>query len=348
MNTDKSFDRIALLALPKIAAGASPEKGLLSWSRPYLIEQVRKSGVDVVVTRGLGSLDAEGGLAKSVSRPEYAGSQVKLHQLGDVALCSLDVMRTIVKSVDVDHLVPVLNPTALRTHARNKNQAAADLLRPAGAYDRQFTLVNPEVMSLEQLDSLPGTQFVAKPNVGRMSNKVKVGDRQAIAEYVATQEDPFLVEEKLDFTAPFPGIKGLDEAQQARLDEANRDGVNKELRMYYFGNDTWDSVVRVAKPGETDFQNDNWLYIDQDSIPDEVYLKSAAVIEEVRKRIGTDEVNVALDYVFASSASEPEPHWEVMELNVAEPQLIQEHEHMAISRRQHTKLATQIARIAVS
>lgn len=349
MSHENTFDHTALLALPKIAENATPEKGLLTWSRPYLIDQVRSRGVDVVVTRGVTALDAENGIAKDVSRPEYIDDgQVEIQRLGDVALNSLDVMRTIVKVVDVDHILPVLNPTALRTHARNKNQAAADLLRPAGAYGRQFSLFEPGQSAAEHLDGLSGDAFVAKPNIGRLSGGVKVGDRAAVAEYLSEQESPYLVEEKLDFTAPLPGIKGIDEQQQARLDEANRLGVNKELRMYYFGNGTWDSVMRVAKPGETDFSSDNWLFIDQDSVPDDVYMISSNVIDRIKQKFGHDEVNIALDFVFAAAASEPEPHWEVMEMNVAEPQLIREHEHMAISRRQHAKLATQIARIAVS
>jgi hypothetical protein len=351
MSIEQNYDKTALLALPAIQKGSAPEKGLLSWSRPYLIGEVRKQGVDVVTTRSVAALDAENGIAKRVVRPEYtADGDVTIHELGVTALESFGVLRTIVKPVDVDRFVTGLNPYEFRTYARNKNKTAADFLRPAGLYDRQFTLIDPTQPLGEQLDTLPDTidTLVAKPNVGRLSDGVKVGDRAAIAEHLAAQQDPFIVEEKMSFAPAMPGIKAIDESEQARLDEANRLGVNKELRLYYFGQDTWDSVMRVANPGETDFQNDNWLYIDQDSIPNEVFLRAAKVIEKIREKFSYDEVHICLDFVYVSTESQPEPHWEVMEMNVAEPQLIQEKENIEIGRRQHTKLATQIARIAVS
>lgn len=348
MSQQKNFEKTALLALPKVAESSTPEKGLLTWSRPFLIEQVRERGVDVNVIRGITALDPENGLANNVIRPEYKGdNDVAIEHIGEKALDAFAAMRTIVKAVEVDHLVPVLNPTALRTHARNKDKTAEDLLRPAGAYDRHSALINPGG-DIEKIDTLSGDLFVAKPNIGRLSQGVKVGDRSAIEAYLQGQEAPFLVEEKIDFSAALPSVKGIDEDQQQRLNEANKLGVNKELRMYYFGDGVWDSVMRVAKPGETDFRSDDWLYIDLDTIPDEVYQKSARVIDQIKERISTDEVNIALDFVYGSTASQSDPHWEVMEMNVAEPQLVREHEHMAIARRQHTKLATQIARIAVS
>lgn len=345
----REFDTTALIALPAIAETAAPEKGLLSWSRPYLIDEIRKQGVDVAVTRGVKSLDVEAGIARSVTRPEYRGKfDVTIEELGDVALDAFAMMRSIVKVADVDYLLPVLNPTALRTHARHKSRAAQDLLRPAGAYNRQSVLVRPGDVAAGALDTLGGEFLVAKPDIGRRSGGVAVGDRYHIAEYLDEQTDLYIVEEKLDFSFPMPGIKGVDEVQQARWEQANTLGVNKELRMYYFGDGVWDSVARVAKPDETDFRQDEWVFIDGDSIPNEVYIKSAKIVDHIKARIGTDEVNVAFDWVYGSSASEPEPHWEVMEVNVAEPQLVKPSEHREIGKRQHTKLATQIARIAVS
>lgn len=345
----KEYDATALLAILKVAPGSPPEKGLLSWSRPYLVESVRDLGVDMHTIRGADAIDTEAGFARNVSRPEYIGnSEVTIHQLGDRALESYGVMRTIIKAQETDDLVRGLNPTALRKMARNKHTAAETLLRPTGAYERESLLVEPGESSDDAIGVIGSELLVAKPAVGRMSRGVMVGKKHEIANHLSDQEVPFLVEEKIDFTAAFPQIKGADEQQQARLDEANRLGVNKELRMYYFGDNIWDSVMRVAKPGEVDFRSDEWLYIDMDTIPDEIYTMSIDVIGRIKQQIGTDEVNVALDWVYGSTASNPDPHWQVMELNIHEPQLVQEHEDMTVSRRQHTKLATQIARIAVS
>jgi len=59
-------------------------------------------------------------------------------------------------------------------------------------------------------------------------------------------------------------------------------------------------------------------------------------------------VNIAFDWAYASSASNPEPHWQIMEMNAGEAQLVTLTEDHDTGSRHHIKLATQIARIAVS
>lgn len=349
MSRHNNYESTALFALPALTGDNPPQPGLLKYGRPLLFDEVRKQGVDVGIVRGTASLDTIEGIAFAVRTPEYkSDNEVVLHDLGDVALYDVGVVRTIIKPVAVDSFVPVLNPTALREHSRNKDQAIDDILRPADAYSRRSKLVLPGELLSDAFDHIGARSFVAKPNLGRMSKGIVVGDKTIIESKIQQAELPYLIEEKIDFSAAMPGVRGVDDEQQARLDEANRLGVNKELRMYYFGNDTWDSVLRVAAEGETDFAGDKWLYIDQDSVSNEVYLKSAAVIAKMKERIGTDEANIALDFVYGSTESNPDPHWEVMEMNVAEPQLVFEHQHAEIGRRQYKKLATQIARIAVS
>jgi hypothetical protein len=49
------FTKTALLALPGRKAESAEETGLLSWSRPYLINEIRDQGVDVAITRGVDS-----------------------------------------------------------------------------------------------------------------------------------------------------------------------------------------------------------------------------------------------------------------------------------------------------
>ena len=345
----QNYDARALFALPPIGKGSAPEKGLLSWDRPYLIEAVRDQGVDVEVVRGYGALDAEGAKADRIVRPEYSRDQadVAIHDIGSRALEEFGVVRSIIKAVEIDDVVPVLNPTKVRKQAKDKYNFARDYLIPAGAYHREHALLDGSTVD-DQLDTLPSGLVVAKPLGGLRSRGVVVGTKQEVAEQLRDVESLYVAEEKLDFSAPLPGIRGYDEDQQARLDQANRDGVNKEVRLYYFGNDEWDSVARVARPGETDFSDDKWLYIDHDSIPNELMSKSRAIIESVAKNISTDEMNVAIDWVYASSESQPEPSWQVMEVNAAEPQLIKRSEHHEIGARQYHKMATQISRIALS
>jgi hypothetical protein len=346
------YESTALLALPSIKEGVSEDVGLLAWSRPFLIEQIRAQGVDVHVSRGIGALDNTGRKAKDVVRPAYdPEGNVTMHRLGTTGLDEYGVVRNILRPVEIDNITNVLNPTSIRLMARNKFEMANELYVPEGVYGREFRLFDPQSSgeAIEDiLQSLPGEAIVAKPNGGKKSIGVYVGDKREVAEFLKGISTPYIIEEKLDFSTPMPGVRGLDQDEQARLDEANKTGVNKELRMFYFGNGVWDGVGRIARADETDFRDDKWLQIASDSIPHELVEKGNDIISKIQEKIGTDEIHVAFDWVYASSASRPMPRWQMMELNAAEPQLVQLRQHMDVGQRQHYKLATQIVRIAVS
>lgn len=345
-NYDAHYDTTALLALPRIPEGGVPERALSTWSRPYLINLIRKSGVDVHVSRGYNAFDEAGASVGGVIRPEYSPSgDVSIGHIGDVSANRYGVIRSITKPLNIP-TVAQLNPYNLRMMARDKSAVASDILTPNQAYSRSFVRVDSGLEAPDYLAHLPNGLVVAKPIHGLRSRGVSVGSKQEVAEAVREIEVPYILEEKLDFRHPFPSIKGINEHEQARLEVANEQGVNKELRMYYFGDTDWDAVARVAQQGETDFRDDKWLYIDLDSIPTEVQEKSTAIAKTVAQKVGTGEFNIAIDWVYASTEGDPEPRWQVMELNAAEPQLIQLSEHREIGERQHEKLARQIARIA--
>ncbi len=340
------YEKTALLALPGIKPGVAPEAGLLSWSRPYLIEQVRAQGVDVLVSRGIGAINEETAQVEGVVRPEYASeTSVSLTALGRIGLDEVNVVRNIVRPVRADTATPFLNENSIRDLARNKLAVAETVLGPAGVYHRKSISTDGGNTNLEVLH---GDTVVAKPIGGQRSRGVFVGSKHEAADFLQSTSEPYMVEEKLDFTQAFPSLRGSTDGEQSRLDYANASGVNKELRMYYFGDGQWDAVGRVAKPGETDFSSDKWLYLDLDSIPSSIIEGGTEVVRKLHRITGTDEFNIALDWVYASSASRPEASWQVMELNAAEPQLVRLEENEDVGRRQHQKLAKQISRIALS
>ncbi len=346
------YEKTALLALPAVKEGSVQEAGLLSWSRPYLIDQIRQNGVDVAVTRGVSKFDEQNAAVSDVLRPEYSSdTKVVLHSLGQLGLDQFDVVRNIVRAVRTDTTTPFLNPNSIRDLARDKHTVMSTVLRPAGVDGRNAVFLDGETSNTDaiaRIDSLHGDTVVAKPNGGQRSRGVIVGSKADVINALRDIPEPYIVEEKLDFSHAFPSIRAINESEQARLDLANGSGVNKEVRRYYFGNGVWDTVGRVAQVGETDFATDKWLYLDEDSIPDDILRGDAEVVSRLSSIVGHDEFNIALDWVYASSASRPEPSWQAMELNAAEPQLIQIGENPEIGRRQHRKLAEQISRIALS
>lgn len=349
MVASPEYDAAALLALPGIAKDSAPEKGLLSWSRPFLVREIRKQGVDVLAVRGAHSIDEVEGVASGVIRPEYASddASVTIREIGALGLNCFDMMRSIVARKEVDHILPVLNPTALRKLTIDKSRTAAELLAPLDLYGRKMVHVNPADDLDAVFDHLPGKEFVAKPNKGMRSQNVSVGTASDIRRALSSIETDFIVEQRLDFTPPFPSsIRGIDDVQQARLERANRLGVNKELRLYSFGEGQWHVVGRIAQPGELDFRDDKWLYVDQDTVPTELFTAGEAVLDRVESIVGTRDVNVGIDFTYTATDTDTEPRWRVMEVNAGEPQLVQLAEHETIGVTQHGMLAKQIARIA--
>lgn len=347
--SEQYYDSQALIALPKIAPGSTPEKGLLSWNRPYLFEQVRSHGTDIAVVRGATSLDVGSEMAHDVINPEYdqVHDAVRIHQLGQRALQSFGMLRTIVAPVEADHILPTLNPTSLRYLAKDKYQSARVLLDPAGVYERHSTHLASVDNISEVLDTLQGKSFVAKPNNGMRSRGVFVGDKRAVGDFLRSAEAAnYLIEQKMDFTPALPGLRGENSVQQARLDEANRIGVNKEVRLYAFGEDQWSVVGRVAKPGETDFRDDTWLYFDETTVPQELFGAGEKILTTIEHEVGTRDVNIAIDFVYTTTDTDSDAKWRVMEVNAAEPQLVQIAQHETIGKAQHNMLARQIARIA--
>jgi len=352
---NNEYEKTALLTLPSIAEGSTEEKGLLSWSRPYLINEIRDNGVDVVVSRGIKALNEADAVVNDVIRPSYdtKGETAKIERLGSISLNNVDVIRNILRPIKADIETPQLNPNTIRTLARNKFAVMDTILEPANVYARKAVLINNETTPSElsdTIDTLPGDFIVAKPNGGQRSRGVMVGSKAEVLTRIQQNpiSEPYIVEEKLQFANQLPGIRGRTAEEHAGLQRANELKVNREVRTYYFGDNEWDVVGRVAKVGETDFRSDDWLQLDLDSTLETLIQSASDVMARIRAVTGSDEVNIALDWVYASSASNPEPSWQVMELNAAEPQLVQLHEDQEVGRRQHTKMAKQISRIALS
>ena len=351
------YDATALLALPKVKDGIPPERGLLISSRPFMIDEIRNLGVDVAVSRGVKAFDVENNEVIDTYRPEYlekdGKTDVFLRDLGRTCLDDFGVIRSIIGAIHpVNSKARFLNPNSVRSLSSNKIVTADSILSPIDAYGRDYVEFNADDDKNnidDYIDLIPGDELVAKPISGSRSEGIFVGSKAQIAEALKTATGKYIIEEKLTFV-PLPSLRGINYDEIARLNKANDESQNRELRMYYFGNNTWDSVVRIGASGEKTLRNDDWAYIDHESIPSEVISRSADVISAIQRLIPArdNEFHIAVDWIYGNCASNKEPNWKVMEINAGEPQLVQISENKEIGERQHKKLATQIARIALS
>jgi len=345
-NTE-NFDGTALFALPGIWKDKPEEHGLEIRERPELITAVRDRGVDVHVIRGNDALDTERALALGVARPEYdiAGSSVNtLHRLGDQMLQGYGVLRTYVKMASTDNLVVTLNPTSLRALGRDKFATARTILQPLDLY-RECVFVPAD--ETYEAGGVRGS-LVAKPNCGFASEGLIAGEQHQIAEALKEIDKDYIVEERLIFDKPMPGVRGRDEAEQRKLQDAYDHHANTELRMYSFGvGSDWYPGGRISEKGVLEKKGQEWVIVDDRTVPQEVYELADKVRERVNMETGSQDTIQTVDFVFAGSASQPEHTWQVMEIN-AEPYVIRTDVDMETGLRFRNLQADQIARIAKS
>lgn len=346
----KEFDATALITIPKPLKDAPEEKGLLIHNRPELFSLLRETeGVDIHVSRGVASIRESEGSVSDVVRPVYENSTglpiATLQRLGDISLTAYGVARSYGPPMNIEQYVEGLNPMNLRRFARHKHEVATTILQPLELY-RQSILVTPESVALSESDVALGRQLVMKPNGGFASRDIVAGTPREIHEALQRGiTEPMLVEERLNFNLPLPSIKGRDDYEQARLDEANRLKVNKELRMYSYGNHEWAPVARVGTPDSLRLSGDEWVYIDETSIPEEAIAIANHVKAAIDQKTGKTDTLLAVDLVYVTSESRPDPHWEVMEVN-AEAYIMRPSNNGEVGEKHQRLLAAQIGRIA--
>ena len=348
MTQHSEFDATAIITIPKPYNGAREEVGLLIYNRPDLFGLIRDSeGVDVHVSRGVDSINPKSGIVSDVVRPAYSSRNrtVELEPIGRQALSGYGVARSYGPPIDTDRHVENLNPMNLRVLARDKYEVANTMLKPLGLY-RENVLITPEQSGVTtEGDIAVARSLILKPNGGFASRDIVTGTPAEIYAQLAGITEPKLVEERLSFKLPIPSIKGRDEYEQARLDKANEKGVNKELRLYSYGEAVWYPVVRIAEPGSLRLTGDEWVYIDEDTVPFDAIMAANSVKQAFDAKTGKTDTLLAIDLVYVTSESRPEPHWEVMEVN-AEPYIMRPENNNSVGEKHQRLLAAQIGRTA--
>lgn len=351
MANQELYDATALFHVPKRAT-IDPKTGLdltlYNWGRTEIIQAVRSLGVDLHISRGRDAFDVPG--VVDVFEPIIVSNGLTTATpLGSRALSDYGVIRSVAGSLENVTEASLLTHPSIRKIALDK-LVTADLLQEFGVHEGAHAFSSSRDLA-EVLTNIYGDKVVLKPRHGSRSKGVIVTNKKdaqsAFAGRDYQENVDYILEEKLDFSAPFPAsIKGCDSENQARIERANREGANKELRAMYFGGSTYYYIARAAKAGETDFLADDWVYLDQNTVPDTILGIDERIVRELEQRTGIKEFHVAIDHTFATTSANKDPRWRVMEINGAEPQLVRIDQHESVAREQANLIAGQIARIA--
>lgn len=349
-----NFDKSVLIAAPMVPKGVLEQDSLKKESRPFLIEQLNEKGIGVYVSRGAKSFDADRNIVSDVVYPEFSnnGEDVALNRVGEVSVDDFDAVRNSTLRYNGETNTPFINPNAIRNLGRDKYEMANGILVPSDSFGRHIEIgrqSESDQIVQEKVANIPGDYIVAKPNTGMGSEGIIFGKKDEVLSQLGDRQDDYNFEELLDFSAIIPHLQGIDDDNQLLLNYANLNKVKKELRIYYFGKEnSWDAVLRATKRGESDMRNDIWVHVDLDSIPIELSEKSIDITRKIQEVVGlqNDKFYLAIDWVYASTASNKEPRWSVMEVNATDPVLVSVNDPTEagreIGRRQHSKMATLI------
>jgi len=325
-------------------AGGPLERSLVGRDNPELIGAIRARGVDVHVVTNQASLDIAAGTVQTV-RPEFGPNGLTIAAIGERALRSYGALRNEFPVFDpaLDAQVATINPTALRLLGRDKNAVGQNILLPLGLY-RQSYLHASGALQLSDIHFAP--ELVAKPNTGFGSRGIGKGTPEELVDaFDESNTEPYLLEERLSFTPHLP-VRGRDKKEQARLDDANERGLNKEIRMYSFGDGNWHSVARIAYRHDLKMSDDEWVFLDEDSVPTVLHDIASRVKSRIDHSTNTTDTLLTVDLVYVASQLNPNPHWEVMEIN-ADHYIIRPDVDKATGKRFRSLLADHIVRRAL-
>lgn len=345
-------DAVAVLHLPEGSESIVPETDGIyddlrlanGWGRDRLIGLIRAEGVEPFITRGAGSYTED---VVRLQRPLLDGPTPRVEVINGQEISAIGVIHNVSESLDTT--APQLNDPVVRMLARDKAKTA-DVLARSGLHEGLIMAPASAVFDPAALDLVEGTMVFIKPQFGSRSEGVigkvpKMKVRKALED---AKPADYVIEPLLNFAHRWPAtIQGRDPKSQKLLEEANRSGANKEIRVYGFGNGEFYCIGRVAQFGETDFKADEWVYLDQQTIPSIVWAVAAEADAIITDETKVREKHLAIDLVFASSAaSGGEPTWRVNEINAGEPELVGYHENVWVAHEQRKLLAGQLARIA--
>lgn len=326
---------------------------LNNWGRATLARELMDAGASVTFSRSKDAYDFETGEARVLTPVALTESQE-----GPGYDIAVRPERTAIEGIQairnvtgpLRHGVPELNHPDLRAITADKINTNG-LLATLGLA-KEYAVVGPEDDPEAIIDSLHSREVVAKPRRGKQGMGVVMGTKQEVAAALkgaGPEITDMVIEERLAMKMPMP-VRGINEVEQIKIEVANTNQMAKELRAYYFGKDGTGTpqihyVLRVAKEGMHHLHGDSWVFVDQDSVPSELFDLTAKVADGFRKQSDNDEIHLGIDWVRAQ-AEDGSPYWIPMEVNGGEPQLVYETENRDVAREHARLLASQLLRVA--
>lgn len=235
---------------------------------------------------------------------------------------------------------PFVNENAMRSLAHRKERVQNEILEPLGL-GMPTQLIRTPLDAVLFANENPADEYIVKPNSGSSGKGVRTVTAADVASIVlADSGSELIIQPKYDFTMPMhPGVKPYDVMSTEAFESLSKSEATKEIRMYGFlspqGVDKF-PAGRVLKDGL-----DHWFFIDPESVPQEVYDDTEAVMRSAAEVTGSIAVSGTVDFGYGSLNGETAGH-KIIEFNGKMPYMIGYDKHPEIASTLRDKFARQI------
>lgn len=284
-------------------------------------------------------------LAEDTTR---AAGSVALHETG-VIVNRLDrsVRRDDMPDTWNESGIPVVNENELRSLVFRKHRVQAEVLEPLGVGMASSLVDSPKAAVLFAHEN-PSDFYIAKPTSGTFSKGVDKIPADGLMDYFANPEKcgKTLLQPAYDFTLALPlSVSAYDTASKEAFEYWSRSNATKELRMYGFlAGESVDlfPVARAIVKGE-----DNWFFLDPESLPENIYETTRQVLERSARLTGSKAIYAALDMGYGKLGND-DPDYHVIELNGRMPYLVGYDKHPEVAKTLRNKFADQLQEASIT
>lgn len=331
------------------------ERSRLLPYRAKLIEKLAERGVASVVAHSYDGDQPYDFMSEvDVWQPAFDNlGKMRVTSLGRTVLSeSMDAVVNYYRTLSAPAHLPVINKGAVRRYGLDKAKAFTDIFVPLDLGISTFSAKNKADVVLA-LDTIESSRVVVKPIAGISGKGVVICERHELHDWAAkiTPDDskPYIVQPYVDFTQSFPSMmKPYTTAEREHYEELSATGRSKELRMYSFyssqGIDCF-PVARASAQGDRHMGEDNWFFVDPESVPSILVDDSTRVISRLAALTNAKSIYAATDWGYGAIDG-ADPAWSLIETNVRTPYLLGYDKHSEVADMVHELFAMHITAAA--
>jgi hypothetical protein len=323
-------------------------EALSGYGNPELIANLAKLGIATSVIMGGGSYNIEDSWVKTRGVYLRNNGAIEIAQPQETVLGSggIEAVRARVATPDkLDEMISVLNGSRLRAFGASKWRQ----YEAVGEFMPMTKLIRDgESPNIDIVDDMPGDKVVVKADTSQLSRYLEVCNKNEWTDSYHNVLDALVRDgkEKRDIVVQeyAPGVRwndlvGLSDRDNSLMQQRE----NQELRMYCFVDSSENSNVRdglyasartLGKSGE-----DDWAFIDQDSVPDVAWDIGKSVSKKA-----LDAAGVSVGYFAVDMFRDPKGRILVREINTRDPMMAEMDENRDEARKQRELLANLIYR----